>query len=238
MSIINLPFTFTAGATIIAAQFNSNFQTIYNDYNGNVNNANISSSSTFPDSVLQQIQTAGKVNASALTLLANIPSGAGLIPTANLGTGTASTYTYLSGAQTFVSSGVQPILGLHDSGAQTIPNNVWTQRTTWSVLKDSGGYWSSNAYTPLIAGWYLVIYTDAMGTAPGQQYQIAIYKNGAQYITSGTSTQNSLIASMSAMTIVQMNGSTDNVTFFLNQLTGGNQTAEAGYGSVCIIRIF
>lgn len=43
MALIILPYTFSVGATIIAAQHNSNFQTIYNDYNGNVIDANIAS---------------------------------------------------------------------------------------------------------------------------------------------------------------------------------------------------
>ena len=41
MAIIVLPFTFSAGAVIIASQHNSNFSTIYNDYNGNIDNTNI-----------------------------------------------------------------------------------------------------------------------------------------------------------------------------------------------------
>lgn len=44
MALITLPFTFSAGAVIIAAQHNSNFSTIYSDYNGNITNANIANS--------------------------------------------------------------------------------------------------------------------------------------------------------------------------------------------------
>lgn len=41
MSIISIPFTFSAGAVIIASQHNTNFSTIYSDYNGNIDNNNI-----------------------------------------------------------------------------------------------------------------------------------------------------------------------------------------------------
>ena len=44
MSIIVKPYTFSAGATIIAAEHNSNFDTIYSDFNGNITNANLSAS--------------------------------------------------------------------------------------------------------------------------------------------------------------------------------------------------
>lgn len=41
MSIISIPFTFSAGAVIVASQHNSCFSTIFSDYNGNIDNTNI-----------------------------------------------------------------------------------------------------------------------------------------------------------------------------------------------------
>lgn len=41
MSIISIPWTFSAGAVIIASQHNSNFSTIVTDYNGFIDNNNI-----------------------------------------------------------------------------------------------------------------------------------------------------------------------------------------------------
>lgn len=41
MALITIPFTFSAGAVIIASQHNSNFTTISSDYNGNIDNNNI-----------------------------------------------------------------------------------------------------------------------------------------------------------------------------------------------------
>lgn len=106
MALLSLPFTFSAGAVIIAAQHNQNFSTIYSDYSGNIQNVNIasnagivyskltltggivnadiSSSAAIADSKLATISTGGKVDAASLTDLAGIPSGAGVIPSANL----------------------------------------------------------------------------------------------------------------------------------------------------------
>lgn len=61
MAIVSIPFTFSAGATIIASQHNSNFQTIYNDYDGNIDNTNISLSAGIVYSKLSL--TGGIVNA-------------------------------------------------------------------------------------------------------------------------------------------------------------------------------
>ena len=52
MATITKNFTFSAGATIVAADHNSNFDTIYNDYNGNITNANISASAAIVASKL------------------------------------------------------------------------------------------------------------------------------------------------------------------------------------------
>ncbi len=82
--LITKPYTFTVGSSIVASEHNSNADTIYNDYNGNITNANISGTAAISDSKLAQITTSSKVAGDALTLLANIPSGAGIIPIGNL----------------------------------------------------------------------------------------------------------------------------------------------------------
>ena len=52
---------------------------------------------SIPDSKFNQIATASKVSGAALTSLSSIPVGAGQIPTANMGTGTASSSNFLRG---------------------------------------------------------------------------------------------------------------------------------------------
>jgi len=44
MSLIAIPYIFASGNTIIASQHNLNFSTIVNDYNGNIQNVNLSGS--------------------------------------------------------------------------------------------------------------------------------------------------------------------------------------------------
>src|SRR6266704_3035848 len=66
MSLITKPYTFSSGATIIASEHNSNFDTVYNDYNGGITDANIASNAGITDSKLAQITTASKVKVEAL----------------------------------------------------------------------------------------------------------------------------------------------------------------------------
>lgn len=77
MSIISIPFTFSVGAVIIAAQHNSNFSTIYSDYNGNITDANIASSAGIEYSKLalsNSIQSTD-ILSSTVFAIGNIPTG-------------------------------------------------------------------------------------------------------------------------------------------------------------------
>lgn len=117
MSLISIPNTFSAGAVIIASQHNANFNAIFNDYNGFIDNTNIASgaaiaysklnlalgivnadinaSAAIVDTKLAQITTASKVSGAAITLLTSLPAGAGVIPIANLASGTPTGSKYV-----------------------------------------------------------------------------------------------------------------------------------------------
>lgn len=125
MSLITIPNTFSAGAVIIASQHNANFSTIVTDFNGNIDNNNISASAAIAysklnlagsilnadvgasaaivDTKLAQITTASKVHGTSITGLASLPAGAGVVPVANLGTGASAT-TFLRGDNTFTTA--------------------------------------------------------------------------------------------------------------------------------------
>ena len=66
MATITKNNTFSAGAVIVASEHNDNFDTIYNDYNGNITTANIAAGAAIVDTQLAQISTASKVNMTAL----------------------------------------------------------------------------------------------------------------------------------------------------------------------------
>lgn len=84
MGLVTKSYTFSAGATIIAAEHNSDFDTLYTLVNGNIDNNNVKLNAGIVDSKLAQITTASTVSGAAITELASLPSGAGVIPNANL----------------------------------------------------------------------------------------------------------------------------------------------------------
>ena len=83
MGLATKPNTFAPGATILSAQQNENFDTIYSTVNGNISNVNIDSAAAIADTKLAQITTASKVSAAAITSLSSLPSAAGNLPSAN-----------------------------------------------------------------------------------------------------------------------------------------------------------
>ncbi len=82
----------------------ANFEAIEEGTNAalKITNAKVADNAAIADTKLAKISTAGKVGGAALTELANIPSGAGIIPAANL----PADNVKLTGDQT-ISSGVK-----------------------------------------------------------------------------------------------------------------------------------
>lgn len=80
-SIVTKPYTFTAGGVIRSAEVNSNFNTIYNDYNGNITDANISASAAIAQSKISGLATAlqalvakaGDTLSGALSIKMSVP---------------------------------------------------------------------------------------------------------------------------------------------------------------------
>ncbi|MFA5133097.1 MAG: hypothetical protein WC444_07260 [Candidatus Paceibacterota bacterium] len=60
-------------------------------------NADIANGAAITDAKLAQITTASKVSGTSLTGLASVPSAAGVLPTENLGSGTAASTKFLRG---------------------------------------------------------------------------------------------------------------------------------------------
>jgi len=87
MALVTLPNVdskFATGQPAYGTDITGNVNALLADYNGNITNANCSASMALADSKLAQITTAGKVHGTSITGLASLPSGAGVIPAANL----------------------------------------------------------------------------------------------------------------------------------------------------------
>lgn len=106
MALISKPNTFSAGTTILSADVNSDFDTIYNDYNGNITNANISASAAIDTS---------KISGTVVTRTANETISGNKVWTGTMdlqGANTISGAVTISGAPTItgVIQGATPLV--------------------------------------------------------------------------------------------------------------------------------
>jgi hypothetical protein len=100
MAIIVIPNVFSAGNTIIASQHNSNFATIYNDYNGNITDSNVAAGAAIEYSKLQLVNSIKSTDLLSTTI----------IGTSNGGTGSSSNANAANGAVVLNSSSQLPVV--------------------------------------------------------------------------------------------------------------------------------
>ena len=121
-------------ATIAAADLATSSVTSAKILDGEIVNADVNASAAIVDTKLAQITTASKVSGAALTSLSSIPSGAGQIPVANLGTGTPSASTVLLGDGTWGNGGMRLISTTTVSAAASSGNITLTSGYTYRVV--------------------------------------------------------------------------------------------------------
>ncbi len=111
MATISKPTTFSSGATIFASEHNNNFDTMYNDYNGNITNVNIA--------------TGAAIVASKLDMTASGPIGSTSPSTGAFTTLTASGATTLNG-NTTIGNGADTLTINSSTGITYTPAATWT----------------------------------------------------------------------------------------------------------------
>lgn len=169
MSLITKPKTLSNGTVAQATDVESNFSTIYNDYNGNIDNTNLAAGAGIADSKLGQITTYNKVSGAAIGSLASISSAAGVIPAVNVpllaGLSTASigaiAYAAANTAITALATGVSGSF-LMSTGTTAIPAFATFTRRLLGI--DCG-------VTPSVAGnsTYGVTFNFQFSSAPKVQ---------------------------------------------------------------------
>lgn len=212
MGLISKPFTFSAGATIIAAQHNSNFDTVYNLVNGALDSTNLASNAAIADTQLAQITTAGKVSVAALTVgsqaTGDIIYASSSSAWARLGIGTSSQ---------ILLGGTTPSWGAVPSGAfiaanalsgsviQTVSTETGAVATGTTVTplddtipqKTEGDEYMTLAITPNNASNILIIRAHAMcaSTAGGDNFIMALCQD---------TTSNSLAAATQSFSLANL----------------------------------
>jgi len=160
----------------------------------------------------------------------------GTVPTARLGSGTASSSTFLRGDSTFqtISSETSaPVFKAHLNSAQNIPNTTEFKMPLGVEDLDTGGCYDTTNYrfTPNVAGWYLFIVSGLLyyGNSAGEYGDIAVWKNGSKAIGNRNSQSGNmqLSESLRAVGVIHMNGSSDYVEPYIYHQYGTGKDLDS-----------
>jgi len=129
MGTVAKKHAFVAGDKILSAQVNENFDDLYNEFNGNIDNDNIDPAAGIVDTKLAQITTAGKVSGTALT---------GLIPSASQDTVVA--LVDAATIATDASAGTIFTVTITANRTLGVPSNpVGGMKRIWRITQDAIG---------------------------------------------------------------------------------------------------
>ena len=197
MAILAIPFSFSAGAVIIASQHNANNSAIFSDYNGNIEDVNISATAAIQESKLLFSATGhahtGTTNGKKIALATAV---SGTLPTANGGTGSTANanaaggvvvptgaVNQASGAVILDASAKLPAVdGSALTGIDTVyPYTAGTYLESSAVTERFSGLTSSytkvKEFTPLVRGGVISVVFDLAGDSnPANGYR-KIYVN-------------------------------------------------------------
>lgn len=119
-----------------------------------------------------------------------------------------------------------PAFSATASGNQTISTGTATKVVYDSEDFDTNSNFSSNRFTPTVAGYYQLNYNIvASNAAASSETWIAIYKNGSNWQWGlDTNSITNHYWTLNASSLVYLNGSTDYVEVYMSQSTGSNLT--------------
>ena len=103
-------------------------------------------------------------------------------------TGTKDATTFLRGDNTFASAGGTntPTFLVRKNGDQSISASTWTKITGWSEIFDPQSKFSSDKFTPGVAGKYFIYgYVYLLGIS-GERFLVGLYKSGTRFVESGS----------------------------------------------------
>lgn len=125
MGQVSKTYTFAAGATIIASEHNTNFDTLYNEFNGNIENANIKSGAAIAAAKLNLSTIAQDVAFSSSELL--LAKGVDIASASSIALGGDGNYYDITGTtniQTITAKQAGSVVWLQFDGALTLVDNT------------------------------------------------------------------------------------------------------------------
>ena len=163
MSIVNKPFTFSPNTSISSSQMNSNFDDLYDDYNGGISAANLANNAVTTDKIADDNVTAAKIADGAIDAAAKLNTG---VVTSEKLTATIACRAYRNAAFTVTAGG----------GAEKLILEAESY--------DTGSNWdtTNGRFVAPVTGYYQVnSHLTASNLDIDGQLQVFVYVNGAFY---------------------------------------------------------
>jgi hypothetical protein len=140
--------------------------------------------------------------------------------------------TLPAAAGTVMVSGNMPAFSAYLTAAQGFSNSTFSQMVGWTKNFDTATAFnagSNGRFIPQVAGYYQINGQVAFGSASTGFAQIAIYKNGGQFSTGSTMSNNTAVGAMCMVSdVIYLNGSTDYVELWVWQNSGGSISTQSG----------
>jgi hypothetical protein len=173
MALVSKSFTFSAGATIVASEHNTNFDTLYNLVNGNIDNANVNASAGIDASKLDLATIAQNItftgdNTFAGTTIADL----GTVTTADINGGTLDDVQVDGATSTgvlFVNDSTDVIAQLSDQGdsGQVLTSNGAGVLPSFQTFSNSEVFTSDGNFTVPTDVNYVYLYMLGGGGGGG-----------------------------------------------------------------------
>ena len=123
-------------------------------------------------------------------------------------------------------AGTGPTFLVNADGTQSISNNTFTKLNLTNEVFDTANAFSSSAFTPLVAGYYVFSFSVNFSSSTNQMFA-ELRKNGGR-IALGSIVPGTAIESVSSgSAILYMNGSTDYIELYGYQNSGGSATSRS-----------
>ena len=145
-------------------------------------------------------------------------------------------------AGTMMVSGNMPAFSAYPSATFTASSATWTKIPANTKEFDTNSNYDNATnyrFTPTVSGYYQVSGCWSLASGTSTRSLCAIYKNGTLF-KQGLDTPTTGTTGSNISTLINLNGSTDYVEFYLYITGTGTQTVNAGAGSTwfqaCLVR--